>query len=315
MPSHAPNSPSSPSDNAHDIIGSSAQMNEIRRLVEAAASRTTDVFVVGESGTGKEWIARAIHFRAASKGPFLKVDGAARPGVLDSKLFGPKLPGSTIFLSNVGELPAKVQAHLRLGLDERDRRPHDQRALFSSVRLIASSTRSLENAVRDGFFDAALYRRLAAVSISLPELKERREDIALLVQHFLGVLKADFSHRVEGFSPTAIEVLMHRNWPGNVRELFEYVRTTLVLSSGKVIEPMDLWLPRSIEEAGADTSHLGYRELRKRVLLRFEANYVARVLKTAGGNVSMAARLAKIDRKHLWRLIQRTGVRLDRLDK
>jgi two-component system response regulator GlrR len=131
----------------------------------------------------------------------------------------------------------------------------------------------------------------------------------------LRILREQADHHIERFSPGAEEVLTRRSWKGNVRELYDYVRTTVELSSAKVIEPMDLWLPRTVDEPGTETWELGYRVLRKRVLLQFEADFVARVLKASSGNVSMAARLAKIDRKHLWRLIQRTGIRLERFGK
>ena len=160
-----------------------------------------------------------------------------------------------------------------------------------------------------------LYERLATFTIQLAPLSSRREDIPLLLDHFLRLLRVQGVHRVERFSADAEEVLKHRSWKGNVRELRDYVRTTVELCSAKVIEPMDLWLPRTVDEPGTEPWELGYRVLRKRVLLQFEADFVARVLKASSGNVSMAARLAKIDRKHLWRLIQRTGTRLERFGK
>jgi two-component system response regulator GlrR len=206
---------------------------------------------------------------------------------------------------------------LRLALEERDAATggsgHAGRPRFN-VRLISGSTHDLAVAHQKGSFDTGLYRRLSSFVIEVPPLRSRPEDIPLLVDHFLRILKRDLGHQVDSFSPAAIGVLTQKSWPGNVRELYEHVRTTVILSPTRVIEPSDLW-PRVGEEAGNEPWHFGYRELRKRVLLRFESDFVARMLKAAGGNVSLAARLAKIDRKHLWRLIQRTGIRLDRFDK
>jgi two-component system response regulator GlrR len=284
-------------------------------LVGVAASRSTDVLVTGEPGSGKELVARTIHaLGSGPKSPFVRIEAGAPPGELDGKLFGPKPGHLTIYLREVGDLAPSLQTHLGAALDERDASPPNTKTRFANARLVCGSTRDLGAASRKGAFDAALYRRLSAFIIQVPPLRSRREDISLLVEHFLKALKRDLGHQVDRFSPEAIEVLMRNNWPGNVRELYEHVRTTVILSPTQVIEPADLW-PRPGEDPGQEPWHLGYRELRKRVLLRFESDFVARMLKAAGGNVSLAARLAKIDRKHLWRLIQRTGIRLDRLDK
>jgi two-component system response regulator GlrR len=296
------------------LIGKGDRMLELRAFVERAASSKVDVLLLGEPGTGKELAARVIHDQGGSRGPFIKVESRAPAGVLDSRLFGPKMPESTLFLYDVGDLPARVQAQLREALDERDR--SSGKAPFSDVRLVAASSRDLAAATQAGTFLEPLWQRLSERSIELAPLRARREDIPLLLEHFLVELRGELGHQVETFSPEAVEILSRRHWTGNVGELYEYVRTTTILSAkAKVIEPMDLWLPRGVEDVGFEPWNLGYRELRRRVLLRFEADFVSRILKAAGGNVSMAARLAKIDRKHLWRLIQRTGIRLERLEK
>jgi len=296
------------------IIGTTEPIREVRRLVSLAASKGSDALLVGELGTGKELVARAIHALAAGpKSPFVPIEASAPPGELDGKLFGPKLPHTTIYLREVGDLTPALQAHLRMALEERDGAGHGK-ARFSNVRVICGSTRDLAAAVRRGTFDVGLHRRLSSFVIHLPPLRSRREDIPLLVEHFLRVLKRDIGHQVERFSPAALDAMVRNSWPGNLSELYEHVRTTVILSPTRVIEPSDLW-PRPGEEPGHEPWNLGYRELRKRVLLRFESDFVARMLKAAGGNVSLAARLAKIDRKHLWRIIQRTGIKLDRFEK
>jgi DNA-binding NtrC family response regulator len=296
------------------IIGATELMREIRRLVALAASRGSDVLVVGEPGTGKELVARAIHSQGAgSKGPFLRIDASAPAGELDGKLFGAKAPHTTIYLREVGELAPALQPHLRAALEERDSSGHAKGARFANVRLVCGSTGDLAAASRKGQFDAGLLRRISHFSIELPPLRARREDIPLLVAHFLRLLKSDLGHQVDSFSPAALDLLAEQNWPDNVRELLEHVRTTVILSPTRVIEPADLW-PRGGDDPALPWN-LGYRDLRKKVLHRFETDFVARMLKAAGGNVSLAARLAKIDRKHLWRLIQRTGIRLDKFDR
>jgi two-component system response regulator GlrR len=297
------------------ILGHSESIQTVRRLAVTAARAEYDVLITGDAGTGKAHVARAIHEQSGSKGPFLDVEGAAPPGVLDTELFGPKPPGTTLFLRDVAALSMPLQEQLRLALLHRDTRSDHAKAPLFTARLICSTSQDLPALIRQQAFDAMLYEKLAPFTIHVPPLDSRREDIPPLLAHFLRLLRAQVDHPIERFSSAAEEVLMRRTWKGNVRELHDYVRTTVELCSAKVIEPMDLWLPRTVDEPGSEPWQLGYRVLRKRVLLQFEADFVARVLKASSGNVSMAARLAKIDRKHLWRLIQRTGIRLERFGK
>ena len=289
-------------------------MKEVRRLVGVAATSDRDVLITGDAGTGKEHVARAIHEQSGRRGPFLRVEGAAPAGILDSELFGPHPPGTTIFLRDVAALSLPLQEQLRLARQPRGAETTNDVPPFTA-HLVASTCQDLPALVRQRAFDASLYEHLSSVTIHLAPLNARRDDIPLLLAHFLRVLLEQVDHHVERFSQASEEVLTRRTWKGNVRELYDYVRTTVELCSAKVIEPMDLWLPRTADEPGSEPWQLGYRVLRKRVLLQFEADFVARVLKASSGNVSMAARLAKIDRKHLWRLIQRTGIRLERFGK
>jgi DNA-binding NtrC family response regulator len=290
-------------------------MQEVRRLCAVAAENDCDVLLTGDKGTGKTHVARAIHEQSARPGPFLSVEGASPAGVLDTELFGPKPPGTTLFLRDVAALSMPLQEQLNLALDHRQASNAENKGPLATARLICSTSQDLPALVRQQVFDGALHARLATFTIHLPPLNSRHEDIPILLDHFLRVLRDRAEHQVERFSSAAEEVLMRRSWPGNLRELCDYVRTTVEVGSAKVIEPMDLWLPRTVDEPGTEPWELGYRVLRKRVLLQFEADFVARVLKASSGNVSMAARLAKIDRKHLWRLIQRTGIRLERFGK
>ena len=297
------------------ILGHSQSMQEVRRLAAVAAGSDCNVLIMGDAGTGKEHVARAIHEQSGQKGPFLHVEGAAPAGVLDTELFGPKPPGTTLFLRDVAALSMPLQAQLSFSHSHREGNNGYAKGPLFTARLICSTSQDLSALIRQQAFDAALYEKLATFTIHLAPLNSRREDIPPLLGHFLRVLRTQIDHPVERFSSAAEEVLMRRCWKGNVRELYDYVRTTIELCSAKVIEPMDLWLPRTVDEPGTEPWQLGYRVLRKRVLLQFEADFVAQVLKASSGNVSMAARLAKIDRKHLWRLIQRTGIRLERFGK
>jgi DNA-binding NtrC family response regulator len=296
-------------------LGASEPMAEVRRQVATAASSPGDLVIVGDPGVGKELIARTIHARSSRKGPFIRIEGDGAPAMIESRLFAPKANGTTVYVNEVGELSGRLQAELRTALEARSRGSSSSgKSPLYGVRLIAGSTRDLIEAVREGSFDHSLYARISQLSIVVPALRFRREDIPILIEHFLSVLGTEMGHQVESFSPAALDALSQRSWPGNVRELYGHVRMTVVLSPARIIEPTDLW-PQSGEPSQSEPYHLSFRELRKRVLQRFERDFVARVLATAGGNVSMAARLAKIDRKHLWRLIQRTGIRLERFDK
>lgn len=296
----------------HTVVGESASMQEVRRLAAVAAASDCDVLITGDPGTGKEHVARAIHALSGRQGPFLVVEGASPAGVLDTELYGPKPPNTTIFVRDVAALSMPLQEQLRRA---REQKSNGQDKPHFTARLLCGTSQDLSSLIRQRVFDQALYERLADFTIQLPTLNARREDIPALLAHFLGRIREQTDHPIERFSAAAEEVLMRRSWKGNVRELCDYVRTTAELCSAKVIEPMDLWLPRTADEAGSEPWQLGYRVLRKRVLLQFEADFVARVLKASSGNVSMAARLAKIDRKHLWRLIQRTGIRLERFGR
>lgn len=314
MPSDS-NGVDSPSSNPAQILGNSEAIKEVRRLAAIAAATDCDVLIVGDVGTGKAHVARAIHEQSGRNGPFLCIDGASPAGVLDTELFGPKPPGTTVYLRDVAALSLPLQEQLNFAHDQRGKSNGQGKGPLANARLVCGTSQNLGALIRQQAFDGALYERLAPMTIHLPPLNAYREDIPILIDHFLRVLREQNEHPVERFSTSAEDVLVRRSWKGNVRELFEYVRTTVELCSAKVIEPMDLWLPRTSDEPGTEPWELGYRVLRKRVLLQFEADFVARVLKASSGNVSMAARLAKIDRKHLWRLIQRTGIRLERFGK
>jgi DNA-binding NtrC family response regulator len=310
------------------IVGNSGAIVEVHRLIDLAAPRDTDVLMTGENGTGKELVARTLHAQSPrSAGPFVVVDcGAIPPDFLENELFGQTRPGfsssrsaqfglihaahgGTLFLDEVGELSLGAQTKLLRFLQDREYRPvGSTRPVRADVRMLFATNRDLQRAVRQGEFRKDLYYRLSTLTIGLPGLRHRRLDIPLLVDHFVRTLRDDIGHNVERFSPEAMAVLMQRPWPGNVRELYNFTRTTVVLATERVIEPAHLWSPPEADTLPGDPLELGYAELRRRILAHFEADFVATVLKAAGGNISLAARLAKVDRKHLWRLMQRAGV-------
>lgn len=310
------------------IVGTSRAIREVHRLIELAAPREIDVLVTGESGTGKELVARTLHAQSRrTSGPFVVVDcSAIPPDLLENELFGhargaytgaqgPQVGlveaarGGTLFLDEIGELPLAAQAKLLRLLQEREYRPlGSAKAMRADVRMIFATNRDLQASVRAGEFRRDLFYRLAGLTIDLPPLRARTEDVPLLVEHFLRALREPLAHEVERFSAAAMSALAERRWPGNVRELYNCTRTTIVLTHAAVIEPEHLWFPPEPEGSGPDALELGYAALRRRALARFEEEFVAAVLGAAGGNISLAARLGKIDRKHLWRLMRRARV-------
>jgi DNA-binding NtrC family response regulator len=245
------------------IIGESGQMQEVFSLVRRVAPSDATVLIRGESGTGKELIAKAIHFASPrASGPLVKVNCAALPeSLLESELFGHEkgaftgavaarkgrfelADGGTIFLDEVGDLPPGVQVKLLRVLQEREfERVGSSRPVAVNVRLLAATHRDLEALVRDGRFRDDLYYRINVVTISLPPLRERREDLPLLIDQFLKASAEKNSRVIEGLSREAREALLRYDYPGNVRELENLIERAVVLSRGQVIGIGDLPLP------------------------------------------------------------------------
>src|SRR5690348_17510428 len=241
----------------HGIVGSSARIQEVLRMVARLKDTRTPVLIAGESGTGKELVARAIHFRGTFAGrPFVAVDcGSLVPTLIESELFGhekgaftgatrskPGLfqsaNGGTIFLDEIGELPLEMQAKLLRFLQEKEVRPVGSNSKFKvDVRVIAATNRDLEAAYRVGDFRKDLYFRLNVITVHLPSLREHRSDIPLLVQWFL-----DRSSRGSNAQVTsaAMKRLLEYEWPGNVRELENCVERATALGDGKTIDVGDL---------------------------------------------------------------------------
>ena len=245
------------------IIGESGQMQEVFSLVRRVAPSDATVLIRGESGTGKELIAKAIHFASSrATGPLVKVNCAALPeSLLESELFGHEkgaftgavaarkgrfelADGGTIFLDEVGDLPPGVQVKLLRVLQEREfERVGSSRPVAVNVRLLAATHRDLEALVRDGRFRDDLYYRINVVTISLPPLRERREDLPLLIDQFLKASADKNSRIVQGLTREAREALLRYDYPGNVRELENLIERAVVLSRGDVIGIGDLPLP------------------------------------------------------------------------
>src|SRR5215475_2916414 len=245
----------------HDVIGVSRKITELMKFVnKVAASEATTILIQGESGTGKDLAAKAIHYRShRAEKPFVAINCSAIPETLmEAELFGHEkgaftdakamkkglfevADGGTLFLDEIGELSPLLQAKLlRVLEDQVIRRVGGVRDIQVDVRVIAASNRDLERAVRDGTFRQDLYYRLAIISIFLPSLRERKEDILPLVEFFLAHYNKKFRKSVQGISEDTRRLLLNYDWPGNVRELKNALERAMILEEGNLLKPDDL---------------------------------------------------------------------------
>jgi transcriptional regulator with GAF, ATPase, and Fis domain len=304
----------------HSMIGESKAMHEVYGFVSRVAGRDSTVLISGESGTGKELVARAVHMNSGrSDKPFVAINCAAiTETLLESELFGHErgaftgavsqkkgklevAEGGTVFLDEIGELAVPMQAKLLRVLQEREfERVGGTRPIKLDVRLIAATNRDLKEASRSGAFRPDLYYRLNVVSLHMPALRERREDIPMLAAYFAAQYAEKVKRRVAGISPEARNCLMRYEWPGNVRELENAIERAVVLGSTELILPDDL--PESILEETAASGepvsalHDGIREAKK-VLIE-------RAIEQANGNYTEAAKILGVHANHLFRLIR-----------
>ncbi len=299
------------------ILTRSAIMEDFLQQARLVAASEVSVFIHGPSGAGKELAARAIHQaspRAAR--PFVAINcGAIPEQLLESELFGhvkgaftgahrdhdglfQSARGGSLFLDEIGDMPAPLQVKLLRVLEEREVRPVGAtRSVPVDVRIISATHRDLNMARAEGRFREDLYYRLNVVELTIPSLAERREDIPLLAQHFLQRLASRYQRPVNAFSPEAMTLLVAAPWPGNVRQLLNVVEQTVALSTTPVI-PASL-VARALQgDGGAIES---FEEARR----RFEREYLIRLLRLTEGNVAQAARLAQRNRTEFYRLLSR----------
>jgi two-component system response regulator AtoC len=311
-----------------EMLGRSATMQKLFKTVEKVAEYKTTVLIGGESGTGKELIARALHkISPRSEAAFVAVNcGAIPESLLESELFGHKrgaftdassdkkglfeeADGGTLFLDEVGELPLALQVKLLRALQESQiRRLGDTKDRTVDVRLIAATVRDLRLEVEESRFREDLYYRLNVLAVTVPPLRERKEDIPMLIEHFLEKNNARLGTRVRGISAGAKKLAMDYHWPGNVRELENTIERAVVLAEGDVIEVEDL--PERLREPkDVATIALSTGELSIKKTTRFiEETLIRRALEKTKGNRTAAAKVLEISHRALLYKIKDYGI-------
>jgi DNA-binding NtrC family response regulator len=308
------------------IIGTSANIQDVLRMISRLKDTRTPVLISGESGTGKELVARAIHFRGAmAQTPFVAVDcGSLVPTLMESELFGYEkgaftgaiktkaglfqaANGGTIFLDEIGELPLEMQAKLLRVLQEKEVRPVGSNANVTiDVRVIAATNRDLEAAYRDGTFRKDLYFRLNVVTVHLPALRDRRSDIPMLVHHFLDRYAAGANLQV---TSAAMKSLLHYDWPGNVRELENCVARAVTLGDHHTIDVHDLPPAIRTEQPSATTlSPQDSASISTTALAEMERMTILRVFEQANGDKALAGKMLGISRATLYRKLKRYNI-------
>ena len=306
-----------------NLIGKSRVMQEIFGLIEQVAGSRSTVMIYGRSGTGKELVAKAVHYNSPrSAKAFIPVNCAAIPAeLLESELFGHEkgaftgaiatkvgkfelATGGTLFLDEIGHMRLDLQAKILRALQEREvERVGGTRTIKIDVRVIAATNRDLKKAIEEGGFREDLYYRLNVVPITLPPLRQRREDIPLLVEHFIAKYNREFARKVKGFSAGATAALYQYEWPGNVRELENVIERAVALAQSETISLREL--PLEISILGGDViediqkAGLTLREARS----HFERQYILSILERVQWNQTEAARVLGLHRNTLaWKL-------------
>jgi len=306
-----------------ELIGQSPPMRKLIDRLERVADTETSILITGETGTGKELVAQALHRRSRRhKGPFVAVNCAALPdALLESELFGHKsgaftdakterkglffqANSGTLFFDEIGDFPLVLQPKLLRSLEERRVRPIGGTSEIAfDVRIIAATNRDIETAVEESRFREDLYYRINVIQIDLPPLRERGTDILLLAQHFVEQFAIRSDKQIAGISNEASEKLLNYTWPGNVRELRNIIERAVALTGCEKISVDDL--PKKIRDYRVSHFLVGSDNPSELVPIQeVERRYILHVIKTVGGNKTLAARVLGLDRKTLYRKLQ-----------
>lgn len=301
----------------NQILTRSPQMENLLGQAKLVAMTDASVFIHGESGSGKELLARAIH-KASPRNlkPFIAINcGAIPENLLESELFGhnkgsftgavnnhiglfESANGGTLFLDEIGDMPQALQVKVLRALQERVIRPvGNTKDVHIDVRVISATHRDLAEEMRAGRFREDLFYRINVVSLEIPSLANRREDISLLANHFIATLNKKYNKNIQSFAPDALEMLVSADWPGNVRQLQNVIEQIVVLATTQIIS-LTL-LEKALQESVSTIIPLDVAKQ------QFEQNYLVSILKTTQGNVAQAAKLAKRNRTEFYRLLDR----------
>ncbi len=324
-----------------NLIGVSESFSRVLRKIPRLASSDATVLITGETGTGKEVVAKAIHLNShRHERPFIPVNCGALPeDLVENELFGhargaytgaansgkgllAEAEGGSLFLDELNSLSLSAQAKLLRFLQNREYRVlGSTRLLHADVRIVAATNVDLGREIAAGNFRADLYHRLHVLSIDMPPLRTRREDIALLAEHFARVFGGRYGRDGVHFHPEALACLQRHDWPGNVRELQSVVERAVLLAPERELREEDIGLPPRDEEANEETrasdapavpapaGHEVFREAKERMVRQFERSYLVQVMAAVDGNVSRAARLAGMQRRDFQRLLRKHDVR------
>ena len=351
VPFDVSNEPTTPEDDVREfLVGRCSAMQEVYKAIGRVASQDVTVLIRGESGTGKELVARAIYqYSSRAKGPFLAVNCAAlTETLLESELFGhekgsftgadsrrigkfEQCSGGTLFMDEIGDMSPLVQSKvLRLLQEQAFERVGGNETIRTDVRIIAATNRDLDQMVKKGEFRSDLYYRLNGYVIKLPALRERPDDVLVLLQHFLRRFNREVGKRVHGISPEALELLLHYPWPGNVRELQSVLKRALLQTTGEVL--ISDFLPDEVRSyggskgqaggAGPDATPVtesyidsrifdGTEDLYAEAVVMLERSLITRVLQHTKGNQSHAAKILGITRGSLRNKIRMCGIAIE----
>ncbi|MEK6738488.1 MAG: sigma-54 dependent transcriptional regulator, partial [Planctomycetota bacterium] len=315
------------------IIGNSRAMLKVLDMVSRVAFSSATVLITGESGTGKELVARAIHFSGNRKdGKFVAINCATlSENLLESELFGhvkgaftgavkdkkglfEDADGGALFMDEIGDIPKSVQAKMLRVLQEGEFMSlGDTVTKKVDVRIIAATNQDLLQRVQDKDFREDLYYRLNVINITVPPLRERKEDIPLLVKHFIGKYNKKENKQIKGVSPEIEKEFYHYNWPGNVRELENVIERAITLTNEDTITA-DVVLPQVKKEGDTGTTETElfaqpYKEARRKSLDAFNIKYITNVLNKTSGNVTNAAKESEIERQYLQRMLKRYNIK------
>jgi len=314
------------------LVGTSSAMERVYQTIQMIAKTDVTVLITGESGTGKDLAAKAIHALShRCDQPYVTVNCPTLPeNILESELFGYKkgaftdassdkiglfeeAQGGTIYLDEIGDIAPTIQTKLLRVLQEKEIKPLGQtKSIRVDVRVIASTNRDLKEKIRKQEFRGDLFYRLNVLTVHMPPLRERKEDIPLLAEHFLRYYCKEFGKPHKSLSPELMDLLLKKNWEGNVRELENIINRAILLSTGDLIKPYEIgWTPEPADSCvvGREIHGMHYKEAKEEVLHRFHAEYLGELLRRNGGNVTHSARECGLERQALQQILRRYGIK------